>query len=52
MTEEAVAPILKAESDISVGNDLKVAMNPEFLRIGSAAKDFLESDKKRSLFDQ
>jgi len=38
-TEETVAPILADASDKTLGDDLHVAMNPEFLREGSAVVD-------------
>ncbi len=44
-TEDVVAPILEAESGKTVGDDLAVAMNPEFLRMGTAVADFQEPDK-------
>ena len=44
-TEEVVAPILEAESGTPIGDGIEVAMNPEFLRMGSAVRDFLEPDK-------
>ncbi|WP_254761528.1 UDP-glucose 6-dehydrogenase AglM [Natrinema marinum] len=44
-TEEVVAPILEAESGTPIGEGIEVAMNPEFLRMGTAVADFLEPDK-------
>ncbi|MFP8951839.1 UDP-glucose 6-dehydrogenase AglM [Natrialbaceae archaeon A-arb3/5] len=44
-TEDVVGPILEAESGTAVGEGLELAMNPEFLRMGSAVADFLEPDK-------
>ncbi|WP_408957700.1 UDP-glucose 6-dehydrogenase AglM [Natrinema sp. 74] len=44
-TEEVVAPILEAESGTPIGEGIEVAMNPEFLRMGTAVEDFLEPDK-------
>ncbi len=44
-TDEVVAPILEAESGIPIGEGIEVAMNPEFLRMGTAVRDFLEPDK-------
>jgi len=44
-TEEVIAPILGEESGKTLGADLDVGMNPEFLREGSAVEDFLAPDK-------
>ncbi|ELY47421.1 UDP-glucose 6-dehydrogenase AglM [Natronorubrum sulfidifaciens] len=44
-TEDVVGPILEDESGKHVGDGLELAMNPEFLRMGTAVMDFLEPDK-------
>ncbi|QCC59730.1 UDP-glucose/GDP-mannose dehydrogenase family protein [Natrinema thermotolerans] len=44
-TENVVAPILETESGTPIGEGIEVAMNPEFLRMGTAVRDFLEPDK-------
>ena len=44
-TEEIIAPIVAEESGMTVGDDLHVGMNPEFLREGTAVADFLDPDK-------
>jgi UDPglucose 6-dehydrogenase len=44
-TEEVVAPTVAEHSGRTVGDDLGVAMNPEFQREGSAVADFLDPDK-------
>jgi len=44
-TEELVAPAVTEESGKTLGEDLLVGMNPEFLRMGTAVSDFLEPQK-------
>ncbi len=44
-TENAVEPILEASSGKKVGHELGLAMNPEFLREGSAVRDMFEPDR-------
>ncbi len=44
-TEDVVGPLLERESGVEVGRGLELAMNPEFLRMGTAVSDFLEPDK-------
>ncbi|WP_226480146.1 UDP-glucose 6-dehydrogenase AglM [Natrinema amylolyticum] len=44
-TEDVVGPILERESGTEIGDGLELAMNPEFLRMGTAVRDFLEPDK-------
>jgi UDPglucose 6-dehydrogenase len=44
-TEDVVGPILERESGGTVGVDFGLAMNPEFLREGSAVSDFTDPDK-------
>ena len=44
-TEDVVGPILEEESGKRIGSGLELAMNPEFLRMGTAVSDFLEPDK-------
>ena len=44
-TEEVIGPILERESGTVIGDGIDLAMNPEFLRMGSAVRDFLEPDK-------
>ncbi|MEY7851227.1 UDP-glucose 6-dehydrogenase AglM [Natrarchaeobius sp. A-rgal3] len=44
-TEDVVGPILEAETGTRIGEGIDLAMNPEFLRMGTAVEDFLEPDK-------
>ncbi|WP_121741259.1 UDP-glucose 6-dehydrogenase AglM [Natronorubrum halophilum] len=44
-TQDVVGPILETESGTRIGDSLELAMNPEFLRMGTAVEDFLEPDK-------
>lgn len=44
-TEDTIAPIVAEESGKHLGEELGVGMNPEFLREGTAVKDFLNPDK-------
>jgi len=44
-TEDAITPILEAESGKTAGEAFGVGMNPEFLREGTAVADFLNPDK-------
>jgi len=44
-TTETLAPIIADASGKTIGEGLHVAMNPEFLREGSAVEDFQQSDK-------
>jgi UDPglucose 6-dehydrogenase len=44
-TEEVVAPAIEQAGDLTVGEDFRIAMNPEFLRMGTAVADFVDPDK-------
>ncbi len=44
-TEEVVGSIVAERSGKRVGEDLHLAMNPEFLRMSTAVEDFLSPDK-------
>jgi len=44
-TEDVIGPILERESGGVAGTDFGLAMNPEFLREGSAVSDFTDPDK-------
>jgi len=44
-TRDVLAPAIAAASEMTLGEDLHVAMNPEFLREGSAVEDFMHPDK-------
>jgi len=44
-TDDLVAPLLEKYSGKSIGNDIGVGMNPEFLREGSAVSDFMNPDR-------
>lgn len=44
-TEDLISPIIAEASGKTIGEDIHVAMNPEFLREGTAVTDFLEPDK-------
>jgi UDPglucose 6-dehydrogenase len=44
-TENVVAPAIAEAGDLAVGEDFRVAMNPEFLRMGSAVDDFQDPHK-------
>ncbi len=44
-TEDVLAPIIEETADRSQGDQLGIAMNPEFLREGTAVADFLNPDK-------
>ena len=44
-TENVVKPIIESFSGKKVGKDIGLAVNPEFLREGSAVKDMFEPDR-------
>jgi UDPglucose 6-dehydrogenase len=44
-TENVVAPAVAEAGELTVGEDFQVAMNPEFLRMGTAVADFQDPHK-------
>ena len=44
-TEEVIAPAIEDASGKTAGEGFRVAMNPEFLRMGTAVADFNDPDK-------
>ncbi|MEM3401973.1 MAG: UDP-glucose/GDP-mannose dehydrogenase family protein [Candidatus Hadarchaeales archaeon] len=44
-TEEKVIPILEKSSGMKAGKDFGICVNPEFLKEGSALKDFFHPDR-------
>ncbi|ELZ30296.1 nucleotide sugar dehydrogenase [Halosimplex carlsbadense 2-9-1] len=44
-TEEVIAPAIEETSGKTAGEGFHVAMNPEFLRMGTAVEDFLDPQK-------
>ncbi|WP_252698665.1 UDP-glucose 6-dehydrogenase AglM [Natronosalvus vescus] len=44
-TDEVVGPTVSEHAGTPIGEGLELAMNPEFLRMGSAVDDFLEPEK-------
>lgn len=44
-TRDVVLPIIEQESELNVGEDFGICMNPEFLREGKAYPDFTEPDR-------
>lgn len=44
-TQDVIAPLLEEFSGKSVGHEIGLAMNPEFLREGEAVNDFMQPDR-------
>ncbi len=44
-TEDVVGPIVSEHAGRAIGDGIELAMNPEFLRMGTAVEDFLEPEK-------
>jgi len=44
-TDEVIVPAIEEAGDLTVGQDFHAAMNPEFLRMGTAVEDFLHPQK-------
>jgi len=44
-TEDVVGPIVSDHAGRAIGDGIELAMNPEFLRMGTAVQDFLEPEK-------
>jgi len=44
-TEKIIIPLLEEKSSLIEGKDFHIAVNPEFLKEGSAVKDFMHPDR-------